>query len=109
MVSGGLSSAVHWWEEAHLRVLVLGSMALQQLLFAAASLRKLAIPAWFRFFIWLSYLGSDALAIYALATFFNRHGGEQQLADGSSRRSVLEVLWAPVLLMHLGGQASIAA
>ncbi|GJN07154.1 hypothetical protein PR202_ga24956 [Eleusine coracana subsp. coracana] len=46
---------------------------LEYFLFATAALRKHRIPAWFRFLIWLAYLGSDAVAIFALAALFNRH------------------------------------
>jgi len=64
----GFSGAVQWWEEWQLRVLVLASLFLQFFLFVAAPLRKRCIPGWFRFVIWLAYLGSDAVAIYALAS-----------------------------------------
>jgi hypothetical protein len=50
--------------------------------------------------IWLAYLGSDALAIYALAYRHMR----QDCISGRKTNSILEVVWAPVLLMHLGGQ-----
>jgi hypothetical protein len=61
----------------------------------------------YRFFIWLAYLGGDALAIYALATLFNR---QQKLQHRSSDVSQnLEVLWAPILLWHLGGHVAISA
>jgi hypothetical protein len=61
----------------------------------------------YRFFIWLSYVGGDAVTIYALATLFNREKKRQyHSANGSN---VLEVLWVPILLMHLGGQISISA
>jgi hypothetical protein len=53
----GLSSAVDWWEEWQLRILVLGSLGIQWLLFISATLRKLAIPSWSRSIIWLTYLG----------------------------------------------------
>jgi len=58
-------------------------------------------------FIWLAYLGGDALAIYALATLFNRNKKDQHQPVNGSRD--LEVLWAPILLMHLGGQMNISA
>ncbi|KAM3405753.1 hypothetical protein ACQJBY_000019 [Aegilops geniculata] len=58
---------------------------------------------WLRLFMWLAYLGGDALAIYALATLFNRH--KQPSAVGSG----LEVLWTPILLIHLGGQHPMTA
>ncbi|CAL5086861.1 unnamed protein product [Urochloa decumbens] len=98
-----LLGAIHWWEEWQLRILVLGSLLVQWILFLSSFLRRFAIPSWFRSIIWLAYLGSDSLAIYALATLFNRQGKQQ---DGST---VLEVVWAPVLLMHLGGQDTITA
>ncbi|KAM0916777.1 hypothetical protein ACQ4PT_009943 [Festuca glaucescens] len=48
----------------------------------------------------------DALAIYALATLFSR----QRRQDCSFRQGrILEVVWLPVLLMHLGGQDVITA
>ncbi|KAL6655041.1 hypothetical protein ACP70R_005867 [Stipagrostis hirtigluma subsp. patula] len=99
----GLSAAVRWWEESQLRVLVLASLFLQFFLLCTAAWRMSRIPSWLRSCIWLAYLGSDAAAIYALATLFNRH----KLAPANG--SILEVLWAPVLLIHLGGPISISA
>ncbi|XP_048543523.1 uncharacterized protein LOC125522511 [Triticum urartu] len=97
------SGAMQWWDEWQLRVLVLGSLFVQYLLFFSSVVRRPALPSWFRLLFWLAYLGGDALAIYALATLFNRHKQQEQLAAG------LEVLWAPVLLIHLGGQHLITA
>ncbi|RLN33709.1 hypothetical protein C2845_PM03G06220 [Panicum miliaceum] len=99
-----LSRAVGWWEEWQLRILVLGSLFLQFALFAGSMVRNRRIPMP-RLCIWLAYLGADALAIYALATLFNRH----KLPASAGRSGALEVLWAPVLLIHLGGQHSISA
>jgi hypothetical protein len=64
--------------------------------------------------IWLAYQGGDALAIYALATLFNRQRKAQHQPLNCSCGDVnesrdLEVLWAPILLMHLGGQINISA
>jgi hypothetical protein len=103
----GLSSAVLWWEDWQLRILALGSLFVQWLLFLSAPQRKHAIPSWCRSIIWLSYLGSDALAIYALATLFNRQSKRDY--NSAQSDSTLEVVWAPVLLMHLGGQDCITA
>ena len=103
----GLSSALEWWDEWQLRVLVLASLGLQYILAIFAGGRRLPVPAWYRFLVWLSYLGSDALAIYALATLFNRQK-DQQCNSAHGIRD-LEVLWAPILLMHLGGQVFITA
>ncbi|KAF7067359.1 hypothetical protein CFC21_073257 [Triticum aestivum] len=103
----GLSSAVDWWEEWQLRILVLGSLFVQYLLLCSAPFRKFAIPSWYRSIIWLAYLGSDSVAIYALATLFNRQ--RRQDYGSANSNSILEVVWAPVLLMHLGGQDVISA
>ncbi|XP_039803281.1 uncharacterized protein LOC120667259 isoform X2 [Panicum virgatum] len=69
-----------------------------------AAVHWMAIPRWIRFIMWLAYLASDAVAIYALATLFNRHKNQD---PGGSR--MLEVVWAPVLLIHLGGHDGITA
>ncbi|KAL6655044.1 hypothetical protein ACP70R_005870 [Stipagrostis hirtigluma subsp. patula] len=103
-----LTSALHWWEESQLRVLVLSSLVVQWILFLSALWCRSVIPGWFRSIIWLAYLGSDALAIYALASLFNRHKN-QDLGFSQEGSGVLEVVWAPILLMHLGGQDTITA
>uniref|UniRef100_A0ACD5UIU5 Uncharacterized protein n=1 Tax=Avena sativa TaxID=4498 RepID=A0ACD5UIU5_AVESA len=101
----GVSSAVQWWEEWQLRVLVLASLVVQYILFITAALRKLPSRSGIRpAFTWLAYLGSDAIAIYGLATLFNRHKEPDGVRD-----NILEVVWAPILLMHLGGQDAITA
>ncbi|XP_039803301.1 uncharacterized protein LOC120667278 [Panicum virgatum] len=101
---GSVTAAVHWWEESQMRVLVLGSLLVQFLLLIFSFVRRMAIPRWIRFIMWLAYLASDAVAIYALATLFNRHKNQD---PGGSR--MLEVVWAPVLLIHLGGHDGITA
>ncbi|KAM0844375.1 hypothetical protein ACQ4PT_057088 [Festuca glaucescens] len=101
----GFSGAVQWWDEWPLRILVLGSLFVQYMLFVSAAVRRCALPPLLRLFIWLAYLGGDALAIYALATLFNRNKQQGQQHAGRG----LEVLWAPVLLIHLGGQHMMTA
>uniref|UniRef100_A0A0D9X4C1 DUF4220 domain-containing protein n=1 Tax=Leersia perrieri TaxID=77586 RepID=A0A0D9X4C1_9ORYZ len=101
----GFTNALQWWEEWQLRILVLGSLAVQYLLAIFGGRRKFHIPPWYRLFIWLSYLGSDALAIYALATLFSR----QKKVHYNNGSRDLEVVWAPILLIHLGGQMFITA
>jgi len=108
------SSALQWWEEWQLRFLVLGSLGVQCHLALFASSRKKPIRPMYRLLIWLAYLGADALAIYALATLFNRQRKAQQEPVSCSRGDVnesrdLEVLWAPILLIHLGGPINISA
>ncbi|XBI96370.1 hypothetical protein VPH35_032660 [Triticum aestivum] len=96
-----------WWEEWELRTLVLASLSAQYLLVWTAVLRKkyylhpVSIVS-FR----LAHIGSDALAILALATLFNRQKNGPGCHYGRGSRD-LELLWAPILVMHLGGQITI--
>ncbi|KAF8665244.1 hypothetical protein HU200_054140 [Digitaria exilis] len=78
---------------------------IQYFLFVAALLRKRRIPHWFRFLVWLAYKGCDAVVIYALATLFNIHK-KDEVGMASAH---IDTLWAPILLMHLGGQDGITA
>ena len=95
-------------EEWQLRILVLTSLFLQCFLFFAGILRKRCIPSWLRFLIWLAYLSSDAVAIYGLATLFNRQRTQEWVSTHESSAR-LQLLWAPILLIHLGGQNGITA
>ncbi|KAL6636701.1 hypothetical protein ACP70R_024273 [Stipagrostis hirtigluma subsp. patula] len=107
---GHVWGAVQWWDDSQLRILVLGSLCIQWFLLFAAPMRKYIIPPFFKTIIWLAYISSDALAIYALATLFNRHVWATTAANcggSGSEASLLEVLWAPVLLIHLGGQEAL--
>lgn len=97
-----------WWEERELRILVLASLSAQYLLVLLAGVRKFHIPPWLRVSFRLAHIGSDALAIFGLATLFNRQkkGPGCHYARGSNN---LELLWAPILVMHLGGQVVITS
>ena len=101
----GLSSAMDWWDEWKLRILVLCSLSMQLFLCFAPYVRLLYNLRRLRVMVWIAYIGGDALAIYALATLFNRQKQHQAGGGGDD----LEVIWAPVLLIHLGGGRSITA
>jgi hypothetical protein len=110
----GFAEAEQWWEAWQLRILVLGSLLLQFFLFVAGALRRRRTPPWFWFLTWVAYQGSDALAIYSLATLFNRRGERQGSASASASvaqgsAAGLEALWAPILLLHLGGRDGMTA
>jgi hypothetical protein len=102
-----LSSAIQWWEEWKLRILVLGSLFLHLLLPWSLLVRRFPKLHKLRVLIWIAYIGSDALAIYGLATLFNRY--QQRTRGGDDGSSNLELFWAPVLLVHLGGHHWITA
>jgi hypothetical protein len=105
--TAGFAEALEFWQENQLRILVVASLVIQWFLFVFAPFRQRRIPGLLRLFIWLAYLGSDAVAIYALATLFNSHRCDT--GSSSSSRPGVELLWAPILLVHLGGQDSITA
>ena len=73
----GFAEAEQWWEAWQLCLLVLGSLLLQLFLMVAPALHRCRILPWFRFVTLAAYQGSN----------------KQQLH--------LEVLWAPILLLHL--------
>jgi O-antigen ligase len=58
----GLSSAIDWWDEWKLRILVLCSLFVQFFLFFSEYVRQLYILRRLRFIVWLAYIGGDALA-----------------------------------------------
>ncbi|KAF7069142.1 hypothetical protein CFC21_074809 [Triticum aestivum] len=96
----GLSDAtVQWWDEWKLRLLVLCSLSVQFFLNFSFWVRIWPRLRRLRVLVWMAHIGGDALAIYALATLFNRQ--KQQTADGGS--DALELIWVPFLLIHLGG------
>ncbi|KAI4989599.1 uncharacterized protein LOC123451852 [Hordeum vulgare subsp. vulgare] len=100
-----LSSAVEWWQEWQLRILVLTSLFIQYILLFSHYARRVPILRRYRVLVWIAYVSSDAVAIFALATLFNRR---RQTCD-EERSNNLEVLWVPLLLIHLGGQPGISA
>ncbi|KAF7075957.1 hypothetical protein CFC21_080681 [Triticum aestivum] len=105
---GLVSGALKWWEEWQLRILVLSSLCVHFFLYFSMWVRRVPGLRRLRVVVWMAYIGGDALAIYALATLFNRH--KQWTADAVGESSSdLEVIWAPVLLIHLGGHVTLSA
>src|SRR4051812_44201434 len=94
---------VQWWDDWQLRVVVLASLTAQYFLVLFAGIRKFHIPPWLRVSFRLAHIGSDALAIFALATLFSRQKNGPRCSYVRGSRE-LELLWAPIVLMHLGGQ-----
>ncbi|CAO2152510.1 unnamed protein product [Urochloa humidicola] len=100
---------VKWWDDWQLRLLVLGSLGFQWFLLMAVPMRNYTIPRWFRTYIWLAYIVADAQAIYALATIFNRHARASSSCDNAAKKTSLEILWAPHLIIFLGGREEITS
>lgn len=93
-------------KEWEIHTLVLVSLSLQMLLFLGGGSRKRNV-SWCRpFFLWSAYLLADYVAVYALGSLSR----SQKLCDGSNKDEMrFLVLWAPFLILHLGGQDTITA
>ncbi|WVZ83531.1 hypothetical protein U9M48_030668 [Paspalum notatum var. saurae] len=89
------------WKKWGLQALVLLSFSLQGALLILAEFRRHMNSGVLRFFVWLAYMMADATAIYVL--------GHLSVTTQQSPERVLLALWAPFLLLHLGGQDKITA
>ncbi|QHO22435.1 uncharacterized protein DS421_12g355230 [Arachis hypogaea] len=58
-----------------------------------------------RFVVWVTYLSADWLATVSLGTLANNQGD----ASTQDRNHALQTIWAPFLLLHLGGPDTITA
>ena len=109
--------AAQWWDEWQLRILVLGSLGLQWFLVLVVPLRNYTIQRWLRACIWLACICADVLAIYAFATLLYRQAAGRWISSfddyysraQQGRSLTLEALWAPLLLVHLGGREELTA
>ncbi|KAF7012174.1 hypothetical protein CFC21_026432 [Triticum aestivum] len=95
-----------WWDEWQLRILVLASLIVQFCLVFSGRNRLEHLRAWYRVWLRLAHIGCDPLALFTLATLFNRQKDGPRCSYARGSRD-LELLWAPILLMHLGGQVVI--
>ncbi|KAL1368954.1 hypothetical protein HN51_023096 [Arachis hypogaea] len=95
----------HLWNEWELRTLVLISLTWQVILIRHGSRRKHARCSFVSFLVWVTYLSADWLATVSLGTLANDQG--DQCKQDSNH--ALQALWAPFLLLHLGGPDTITA
>ncbi|XP_039843782.1 uncharacterized protein LOC120703694 [Panicum virgatum] len=95
-----VSSAQQLWDKWQLQCLVLASFILQAFFLFAASIRQRNKSAVLRILLWLAYLSADYVAVFVL--------GHLTLQMDHPRHQLV-LLWAPVLLLHLGGQDTITA
>lgn len=95
-----LSYAQQLWDQWELQSLVLASFALQAFLLFAADLRRRNKSTALRILLWLAYLSADYVAVFVL--------GHLTLQVNDPHHQLV-LLWAPILLLHLGGQETITA
>lgn len=92
------------WNEWEMRTLVLVSLSMQIMLISLGKQRKHDPRKRIRYTLWLAYLSADSVANLSLGILSNDQG---ETTSDSGR--VLKALWAPILLLHLGGPDTITA
>uniref|UniRef100_J3M6N3 DUF4220 domain-containing protein n=1 Tax=Oryza brachyantha TaxID=4533 RepID=J3M6N3_ORYBR len=111
---------VQQFKDWEIQILMLLSFALQLSLFFFGGLRRRSNRVALRIFLWLTYLSADYFAVYALG-YLSRHLPTttyghtyyqpclgKSLFPSQSHHD-LTPLWAPFLLVHLGGQDTVTA
>ncbi|VAH54432.1 unnamed protein product [Triticum turgidum subsp. durum] len=87
------------WNDWELQLLVLLSFTLQIFVFFSVGLRRCSTNSGLRLLIWLAYLLSDVVAVYALGQL-SLHESD---VPGAGEMHRLSFFWTPFLLIHLGG------
>ncbi|MED6126868.1 hypothetical protein PIB30_082637 [Stylosanthes scabra] len=93
------------WNKWELRVLVLLSLTWQVILIICGSRRKHARGGFINLVVWVTYLSADWLATVSLGTLANNQGN----VSSQDKNHALQAIWAPFLLLHLGGPDTITA
>lgn len=97
-----MKSLVQLFNEWEIQILVLLSFTIQFFLFFAGGRRLRITEGALTLLIWLAYLGADLVAAYVLGLI-------SRLGHTTPGTHQLALLWAPFLLIHLGGQDTITA
>ncbi|KAK9081495.1 hypothetical protein Syun_030819 [Stephania yunnanensis] len=100
---------VNLWNKWEIRVLVLFSLFLQIILSFFGNKRKLIASEWIRVTIWLAYLSAEWFSTVSLGVLSSQVGENATNSPDDDTRSQILALWAPFLLVHLGGPDSISA
>ena len=99
-MAGEVELLVVVWKGWGIQVMVLLSFTVQVTLLLLADIRRQKDSTLLKFIIWSAYMLADTTAIYAL--------GHMSLVSRSPEQQLI-ALWAPLLLVHLGGQDNITA
>ncbi|XP_010481563.1 PREDICTED: uncharacterized protein LOC104760353 [Camelina sativa] len=92
----------------NIRGLVIMSLLFQTSLIFLAPLRKRTSKKWLAVVLWTAYLLADWTANYAVSQITKNQGKEPEPGDPPKNKKLL-ALWAPFLLLHLGGPDTITA
>ncbi|KAK3425907.1 hypothetical protein EUGRSUZ_F02468 [Eucalyptus grandis] len=100
------------WKEWELRAMVLFTLGVQIVLLLLGNRRKSSPTVRLRVLVWCAYLTSDYVATVALGVLSRKLGevnGTSGHLDDNSKLAALWALWAPLLLLLLGGPDTITA
>ncbi|CAM0879035.1 unnamed protein product [Alopecurus aequalis] len=111
------STIMQLFSDWEIHALILLSFALQLFLLFSGGLRRRHSHKLLRITIWLSYLSADFIAAYALGLLSRNSPSTSSTDDNdhhhksmtSQTPHQLTLLWAPFLLIHLGGQDTVTA
>ncbi|CAH8278186.1 unnamed protein product [Arabidopsis lyrata] len=92
----------------NIRGLVILSLLFQTSLIFLAPMRKRTSKKLLAAFLWTAYLLADWTANYAVSQITKNQGKEPEPDDPPKNKKLL-ALWAPFLLLHLGGPDTITA
>ncbi|KAJ7963278.1 DUF594 family protein [Quillaja saponaria] len=95
------------WSLWEIRSAVILSLILQIILILLGKRRKISRSSSLRFFLWFAYLSSDATATFCLSAISSTSGDTQGGSDDPNLG--IMAFWAPLLVLHLGGQDTITA
>ncbi|TKY51754.1 hypothetical protein E2542_SST23273 [Spatholobus suberectus] len=92
------------WKVLELRLLVLISFCLQMFLILFGNRRKYKANTWLQLSVWLAYLSADWVATIALGIL-----SKDSKNYSTETNFTIMAIWAPFLLVHLGGPDTITA
>ncbi|KAF9668119.1 hypothetical protein SADUNF_Sadunf15G0095300 [Salix dunnii] len=96
------------WNNWEIRGMVLLSLLLQTILIISGHLRKTIARFWIKILVWSAYLSADMVATVALGNLARSQGDSSGDCSKKANNSI-QALWAPFLLLHLGGPDTITA
>ncbi|GER27199.1 hypothetical protein STAS_02883 [Striga asiatica] len=96
------------WEVWDIRAFMMISLSLQTFLILFTPLRKRTSTNWTIMPLWCAYLLADWAAVYAVGQISNTQNNGKGDEENNVSADLL-ALWAPILLVHLGGPDTITA
>ncbi|KAG2244392.1 hypothetical protein Bca52824_093765 [Brassica carinata] len=97
------------WDSWNIRGMIILSLTLQTTLIFFSPLRKRTSNKFLVLLLWSSYLLADLSANFAVALIAKNQGKHPKHDDDLPQNKKLVALWAPFLLIHLGGPDTITA